>query len=348
MTTSSQQLLHLINEVLDTAKIEQGKMELQLAETDLIFQLKNTIDLFSVQAQSNQQSLVLQPPCLAHPCVLTDARRLDQILNNLVSNAVKYTPAGGTTRLAVEELAGEREGFGLYRFTVSDTGIGMSQEFLQRIFLPFEREDTTMTSQVVGVGLGMAITHNIVGLMGGRIDVQSTQGKGSTFTVVLPFQFVQSFPSADQPKTDTFTLQGLKLLLAEDNLLNMEIATELLQLDGAQVTGVENGQLAVERFAQSPVGSFDAVLLDIQMPVLDGYGAARAIRALDHPQAASIPIVAMTANAFADDVIAAREAGMDGHIAKPVDLVRIRQGLAAAFAQKPADSHPAQIQSKGV
>ena len=208
----------------------------------------------------------------------------------------------------------------------------MAPEFLERIFLPFEREDTSMTSKTSGVGLGMAITHSIVEMMGGRIDVQSERGKGSTFTVLLPCHLAQE-PQAPQPVTDpeAFSLEGRHFLLAEDNFLNMEIATELLSMEGAVITPVQNGQEAVDAFAASSPGTFDAIILDIQMPVLDGYGAARAIRALPRPDAQAIPILAMTANAFTDDVAAAREAGMNGHIAKPVDMGRIKSVLATVL-----------------
>lgn len=215
----------------------------------------------------------------------------------------------------------------MYRFTVADDGIGMSPEFLERIFLPFEREDTSMTNQVSGVGLGMAITKNMVQLMGGQIDVESVQGKGSTFTVVLPCQMTEERKEEEPARTDC-DLTGRHFLLAEDNLLNMEIATELLEMEGARVTTAQNGQEAVEVFQREAPGTFDAILMDIQMPVLDGYGASRAIRSLDRADAGQIPIVAMTANAFADDVIAAREAGMNGHVAKPVDMSRVKATLA--------------------
>ena len=208
----------------------------------------------------------------------------------------------------------------------------MSPEFLERIFLPFEREDTSMTNQTSGVGLGMAITHSIAEMMGGRIDVQSERGKGSTFTVMLPCRLATQAPATQPPAdADTFSLEGRRFLLAEDNFLNMEIATELLTMEGASITPVQNGQEAVDAFAASAPGTFDAVILDIQMPVLDGYGAARAIRALPRPDAQTIPILAMTANAFTDDIAAAREAGMNGHIAKPVDMGRIKAVLATVL-----------------
>ena len=334
VTAASQQLLHLINEVLDTAKIEQGKMELHLAPVNLRQHLEQAADLFRLQTRAQRQTFTLEPSPLEHELVLTDGGRLDQILNNLLSNAVKYTPPGGSVSLKAEELPGTQEGQRLYRFTVSDTGIGMSPEFLERIFLPFEREDTSMTGQTSGVGLGMAITHNIVQMMGGRIDVESRQGEGSRFTVLLPCSLAQEDPGDAGPaRGECFSLNGLRLLLAEDNLLNMEIACELLGMEGAQITPAQNGQEAVDIFSSHPAGTFDAILMDIQMPVLDGYGAARAIRALPRPDAAAIPILAMTANAFEDDIIAAREAGMNGHIAKPVDMSRIKAALAAALKQ---------------
>jgi len=288
--------------------------------------------MFQMQAQSNHQEFSMELSLPASTQILTDGNRLNQILNNLLTNAIKYTPAGGRIKLRAEELPGSNPDERFYRFTVSDNGIGMAPEFLERIFLPFEREDTSMTNQTSGVGLGMAITHSIVEMMGGRIDVQSERGKGSTFTVLLPCHLAQQAP-ASQPSADTgtFSLEGRRFLLAEDNFLNMEIATELLTMEGAAITPVQNGQEAVDAFASSAPGTFDAIILDIQMPVLDGYGAARAIRALPRPDAQTIPILAMTANAFTDDIAAAREAGMNGHIAKPVDMNRIKAVLASVL-----------------
>ena len=329
---ASRQLLHLINEVLDTAKIEQGKMELQLSPVDLAAQVRETASLFQMQAQAQGKDFQLEVPPFSHPVVETDQRRLEQILNNLLSNAVKYTPPGGSIRLSAREEPGDRPDWHIYRFTVSDTGIGMSPAFLERLFLPFEREDTSMSNQVSGVGLGMAITRNLVQLMGGRIDVESVQGQGSRFTVALPCPAAQvpGMPE-ESPAAGAFSLRGLRLLLAEDNPLNREVAAELLGLEGAQVTAVQDGRAAVAAVKNAPPGAFDAVLMDIQMPVLDGYAAARAIRALERPDAETLPILALTANAFADDVIAARQAGMNGHVAKPVDLDKLRAALAAVL-----------------
>ena len=328
----ARQLLHLINEVLDTAKIEQGKMELQLSPVDLAAQVRETASLFQMQAQAQGKDFQLEVPPFSHPVVETDQRRLEQILNNLLSNAVKYTPPGGSIRLSAREEPGDRPDWHIYRFTVSDTGIGMSPAFLERLFLPFEREGTSMSNQVSGVGLGMAITRNLVQLMGGRIDVESIQGQGSRFTVALPCPAAQvpGMPE-ESPAAGAFSLRGLRLLLAEDNPLNREVAAEFLGLEGAQVTAVQDGRAAVTAVKNAPPGAFDAVLMDIQMPVLDGYAAARAIRALERPDAETLPILALTANAFADDVIAARQAGMNGHVAKPVDLDKLRAALAAVL-----------------
>ena len=338
VSAASQQLLHLINEVLDTAKIEQGKMELHPEPVDLYQRLEETASLFQLQAKAQNQHFTLLPLELEHRMVITDGNRLDQILNNLLSNALKYTPAGGSITLQAEELRSELPGQPVFRFTVSDAGIGMAPEFLDKIFLPFEREDTSMTGKANGVGLGMAITQNIVQMMGGQIQVESQQGKGSRFVVTIPCALPEETSQAQVPAegTEHFSLSGCRLLLAEDNLLNQEIATELLGMEGAQVTAVENGREAVETFAGSPAGTFDAILMDIQMPELDGYGAAREIRRLDRPDSETIPILAMTANAFEDDIAAAKAAGMNGHIAKPIDMDRIREALAAVLSP----SHP--------
>lgn len=333
ISAASQQLLHLINEVLDTAKIEQGKMELRIAPVDLVRQLEETASLFQLQARAQRQTFTLEPLDLPHRQVLTDGNRLDQILNNLLSNAVKYTPAGGSVSLMAEQLPGSRPDQCICRFTVTDSGIGMAPEFLDKLFLPFEREDTSMTGQTSGVGLGMAITLNIVQMMGGKIDVESTQGQGSRFVVTIPCGLLEEAPTTEHgADAAAFSLEGVRLLLAEDNLLNREIATELLEMEGASVTAAGNGREAVDLFSQNPPGTFDAILMDIQMPLLDGYGATREIRQLDRPDAASIPILAMTANAFEDDIAAARAAGMDGHIAKPIDIDRIKAALAAVLS----------------
>lgn len=339
VTAASQQLLHLINEVLDTAKIEQGKMELHMAPVDLAELLEETASLFQLQAKAQHQRFSLLPLALQHRRVITDAVRLNQILNNLLSNAIKYTPAGGSIALQVEELAGDAQtNQPIYRFMVSDTGIGMSPKFLEKIFLPFEREDTSMTGTTSGVGLGMAITHNIVQMLGGQIQVESVQGKGSRFIVTIPCALPEDTLDAYEGTPDpgaAFSLQGRRLLLAEDNLLNQEIALELLGMEGAEVTAVENGRKAVEAFAQHPPQTYEAILMDIQMPELDGYAATREIRQMDRPDAGTIPILAMTANAFEDDIAAARAAGMNGHIAKPIDMAKVKAALAAVLKPEP-------------
>lgn len=333
VTAASQQLLHLINEVLDTAKIEQGKMELHPELVDLVHRLEETASLFQLQAKAQNQHFTLLPVELEHRMVITDGNRLDQILNNLLSNAVKYTPAGGSITLQAEELRSELPGQPVFRFTVSDTGIGMSPDFLEKVFLPFEREDTSMTGKANGVGLGMAITQNIVQMLGGQIQVESRQGEGSRFIVTIPCALPEeNTHTQPQPQCgEAFDLSGCRILLAEDNLLNQEIAVELLSMEGAQVTPVENGREAVDTFNRSPAGTFDVILMDIQMPELDGYGAAREIRQLERPDGKTIPILAMTANAFEDDIAAAKAAGMNGHIAKPIDMDRIKSALAAVL-----------------
>ena len=248
---------------------------------------------------------------------------------------MKYTPVGGSISLRAEELSGSSPTQPIYRFVVSDTGIGMSPEFLKKIFLPFEREDTSMTGQTSGVGLGMAITQNIVQMMGGTIEVESIQGQGSCFTVTIPCALPEE--DSGQPEKETgenLDLTGRRLLMAEDNLLNREIAMELLGMEGAQVTAAGNGREAVELFAQNPPGTFEAILMDIQMPELDGYGATREIRKMARSDAKTIPILAMTANAFEEDIAAARAAGMNGHIAKPIDMGRIKAALAAVWEHR--------------
>lgn len=334
ISAASHQLLHLINEVLDTAKIEQGQMDLNIVPVSLSQHLKSTADFFQFQAQAQQQQFSMDISGLRHDRIMTDGNRLDQVLNNLLSNAVKYTLPGGKISLVAEELPGNKDTQRLFRFVVSDTGIGMSPEFLEKIFLPFEREDTSMTGKTNGVGLGMAITHSILQMMGGRIDVSSQQGVGSSFSVILPCELAgdsSGLKTEDDDSLSSFSLQGYRILLAEDNFLNMEIATELLSMEGAIVTSAINGQEAVDIFESSPPGSFDVILMDIQMPVLNGYQAAEAIRKSSHKDAADIPIFAMTANAFEDDKLQAVKSGMNGHIAKPADINRIKEAISKSL-----------------
>lgn len=320
---SSKHLLGLINDVLDMSRIESGKLVL-LNEPfhleQLILGLKTMIQ---PQCDARGQQLTLSLD-IKHCAVIGDTVRLVQILMNLLSNAVKFTPEGGMITVLVEELKQKHTAFCAYRFTVIDNGIGMSPEFQKMIFTPFERAKDAMVSKSEGTGLGMSITKNLVSAMGGQIIVESQLGKGSTFIVELelPLQTSEAYQQdIEEVLPDhSFDFRGKRFLLAEDNEINREIAVELLRECGAQIETVQNGQQAVEEFLNAASGYFDAVLMDIQMPVMNGYEATRAIRASNHSQALDIPIIAMTANAFDEDVRAALDAGMNAHIAKPFDV----------------------------
>ena len=249
---------------------------------------------------------------------------------NLISNAYKFTPAGGTIWVTLEEFA-DGDDRGIYEFRVKDTGIGMNEEFAERVFDAFERERTSTVSGIQGTGLGMAITKNIVDLMGGSINVITAPGKGTEFIINLRFNFAEQEQSADENEDMPLTtadFAGKRLLLVDDIEVNREIAKMLLMGAGFVVDTAVNGQEAVDKVTAAEVGFYDAVLMDIQMPVMDGYEATRAIRALPDKKLAAVPILAMTANAFSDDVRAAREAGMDGHIAKPIDIPKMMAALA--------------------
>ncbi len=317
--TAAHYLLEIINDVLDISRIESGKMELDLQPGNLRSMLTE-IDVLIGQ-RARDQGITFAPRTsddLPAAC-LFDALKLKQVLVNLLSNAVKFTPAGGRVDCAADlmELEGDRA---TIRFTVSDTGIGIEPEFLPRLFDPFEQESAGNTTRFGGTGLGLAISRNLVELMGGTIEVTSEKGKGSTFTVVLPFTVV---PEAGATETtmsdDAVDFTGLRVLLAEDNEINREIATFILEDKGCEVVPATDGQAAVDCFLAQPAGYFGLIFMDIRMPFLDGYGATRAIRASDHPDAATVPIVAMTANAFEEDAKKAYDSGMNGYLTKPVE-----------------------------
>ena len=332
--SSGRYLLGLINDILEMARMEHGQLPLEHHQFDLRECVEECLAAFRVQAERERK--VLREDFQARTtALLGDPFRIQQILNNLLSNAFKFTPAGGLISLSVRQLDGGD--YIKYQFVVSDTGIGMSQEFLERVFEPYARELRFSARQAAGTGLGMSITKSLVAQMGGEIRVESVPGQGSSFTVVLPLAADQEARSAPDrgPEPPPFSLKGLRLLLAEDNEINMEITTELLTAQGVQVTQAWDGLEAVERFRASAPFSFDAVLMDMQMPNLDGCGAARAIRTLDRPDAKATPIVAVTANAFAEDVAATAAAGMDAHISKPIDFQALERTLARLLGSPP-------------
>ena len=317
-----QNLLMLLNNVLDLARIENDKTEMEYSVSDVEKDFRNCIAMFRNQVDSKGQTLTVTTHLL-HPYIYADVPHLTEVSTNLVSNAVKYTGNGGTICCDVTQRPGEKEGWCDTVITVADNGIGMSQEFQQHIFEPFERERTSTVSKVEGSGIGMGIVKKLVGLMGGTVEVESKIGVGSTFTVTIPSRIVseeeaQAKRAADP--SDRESLRGTRILLTEDNDLNAEIATELLQEEGCTVDRAKDGVECVDMLEKAANGTYQIILMDVQMPVMNGYDAAKKIRRMDDPQKANIPIVAMTANAFSEDRQAALDAGMNDHIAKPIDM----------------------------
>lgn len=317
-----QNLLMLLNNVLDLARIENDKTEMEYSVSDVDKDFRNCVAMFRNQADSKGQTLTVTTHLL-HPYVYADIPHLTEVCTNLVSNAVKYTGAGGTIRCNVTQKPGEKEGWCDTVVTVADNGIGISQEFQKHIFEPFERERTSTVSRVEGSGIGMGIVKKLVGLMGGTVAVESKIGVGSTFTVTIPCRIASEDETQAKRETnpsDQKCLCGTRILLTEDNDLNAEIATELLQEEGCTVDRAKDGVECVDMLEKAANGTYQLILMDIQMPVMNGYDAARKIRGLDDPQKANIPIIAMTANAFTEDRQVALDAGMNDHIAKPINM----------------------------
>ena len=329
MRGAASHLLSLINDVLDMAKVESGTMQMLDADFDLRELLNSCCGIIEGQLNDRDVTLTKQIGPFWHPRLRGSELHIRQVLLNILSNAVKYTPDSGTINFYARETLFE-EGLVHLRIEIADTGIGMSEEFLQHIFEPFTQEQQTSRTTYKGTGLGMAITKKLVDQMHGSLDVESTPGKGSTFTVRLSLPLAETAYDTpeEEPPAD---LHGLHLLMAEDNELNREIAVTLLEEQGAAITTAENGREAVELFQNAPQGTFDAVLMDVMMPEMNGLEATRAIRAFEHcPPESGIPIIAMTANVFADDVKACLEAGMNSHVGKPLDM----QVLAAEICRQ--------------
>lgn len=317
-----QNLLMLLNNVLDLARIENDKTEMEYSVSDIEKDFRNCVAMFRNQADSKGQTLMVTTQ-LQYPYIYADIPHLTEICTNLVSNAVKYTGAGGTIRCNVTQKPGEKEGWCDTVITVADNGIGMSQEFQKHIFEPFERERTSTVSKVEGSGIGMGIVKKLVGLMGGTVEVESRIGVGSTFTVTIPCRIASEDETQAKRETnpsDQKCLCGTRILLTEDNDLNAEIAVELLQEEGCTVDRAKDGVECVDMLEKAANGTYQLILMDIQMPVMNGYDAARKIRGLDDHQKANIPIIAMTANAFTEDRQVALDAGMNDHIAKPINM----------------------------
>ncbi|MCI9352275.1 MAG: response regulator [Lawsonibacter sp.] len=318
---ASQQLLALINDLLEISRLEQGNVSMEIKSFDLRDSMETWSSPFQAQAQATGKNFTLSIN-IKNSIIKGDPARLGQIVNNLVSNAMKFTKEGDRVSVSLRQMdEGKRNN---YLFVVEDTGSGMSDEFLPKLFDPYEREIRFGAKTVMGTGLGMPIVKNLVARMGGQITVSSTLGKGTTFSVTLPFDVGESPQSAQAEETkNQIQLEGRKILLAEDNFLNMEIATELLQMRGAQVTQAVNGREAVDAFQKEEAFFFDAILMDMQMPEMDGCQAAEAIRSLNRPDARIIPIIALTANAFAEDISRTAQAGMDAHLAKPINIEQL-------------------------
>lgn len=345
--TASKHLLLLVNDVLDMSHIESGTLKLEHAPVYFPDVLEDLKSIVQTDISAKQLEFHVDTKNMVHKNVITDKLRLNQVLLNILENAVKYTRPGGEICFQIQELKGQEPGFAKYEFRVKDTGIGMSEEFIAHIFEPFSREQTSTVSGIEGMGLGMAIVKKIVDRMGGTIAVKSRQGEGTEVIVILKFK-VSSQPVANEMRAlsrpeqmEIFSekekakqenlkeessenpFKNKKILLVEDNELNREIAVELLKEEGFILDTAEDGTIAVEKMRTAKPGQYDLILMDIQMPTMDGYEATRQIRKLKNPETANIPIVAITANAFEEDRQKALEAGMNEHVAKPIDLARL-------------------------
>ena len=329
---SSQHLLGIINDVLDMSKIEAGKTVFKYSDFSILDSIEELNTIFHSQANEKNQSFIITKENLKHEWVNGDKVHLMQIFSNLLSNAIKYTQEGGVIQFIAEESETNSSTYGKYHFIVSDNGMGMSADFKETIFDAFTRAESSVTNKIQGTGLGMAITKNLVESMGGTIEVESEPNRGSSFEVILNLKIVEnrvvsSTEQIEMHETDSDILDGMRFLCAEDNELNAEILMELLKLEGAECTICENGKRILEAFEQSVPGEYDMILMDVQMPVMNGYEATKAIRRSSHEQAKTIPIIAMTANAFSEDMQHTLAAGMNAHISKPVDMKLLKKTI---------------------
>lgn len=335
IAASSDHLLSLINDVLDMSRIESGKVVIEETSCSLTQILQSIQSMIQADLETKKLNFCLDDSALIHPDVVCDRLRLDQILLNALSNALKFTPAGGDIILTVTERPGDAEDNAVYEFCIRDTGIGMAPEFIEHIFEPFERERTSTVSGIQGTGLGMSITKNLVELMNGTIAVESKKGCGSAFTFTFTFRFGEI--SAEQDTADTPSEQqliGRRLLLVEDNELNQEIAVTILEEAGCIVDVAADGAEAVEKVSRSLDNPYEVILMDIQMPVMDGIEATKAIRAMSDPHLAKVPIIAMTANVFEEDCQRVLSAGMNGHLGKPIDIDKLFATLQSVLTEK--------------
>ena len=322
--TSSQHLLALINDVLDMSRIESGKIELEPKKTNLVKTMNEVHDMFLTQMETKGLHYTVSAVDITNKTVMCDVSRLNRILLNLISNAYKFTPQGGNISVTLRQTGTDAE-IGFYELRVKDTGMGMSREFAARVFEAYERERTTAVDNIQGTGLGMAITKSLVNLMGGTIAVETEQGKGTEFIIRVGFPLAEEEPEAETDDDSKVAKQqadfrNKRMLLVEDNVINREIAQMILMELGFKVETAEDGKIGLDKVAASAPGYYDGVLMDIQMPVMNGYESTKAIRALPDPELSRIPIIAMTANAFAEDIQHVLEVGMNGHIAKPINI----------------------------
>ncbi|MDE7234980.1 MAG: response regulator, partial [Ruminiclostridium sp.] len=335
--SSSRYLLSLINEVLDMSKIESGKFVLNEEEFKISELVAAVVEMIRPVMNAKKHEFHTNAAEIGHGCVIGDHVRIRQALVNILSNAAKYTSEGGRIEFTVTEKPTPENGVGCYEFIVRDNGIGMTQEFLDRLYEPFERASDVRVNKEQGTGLGMPITKNIIEMMNGEIAVESEPGKGTVFTVTIRLKLWEEAAPVSEEKSASASLgtfresnfSGIRALLVDDNALNLEIAEEILKMTGLEIETACDGKEAFERFSASPEGYYKIVFMDIQMPEMNGYEATAAIRSLNRGDAKTVPIVAMTANAFAEDVRAAKDAGMDEHIAKPLDFERLKEVLNA-------------------
>ena len=332
---SSQYLLSIINDILDMSKIENGKMEITSVPFAPAAMLEEINDIIRPQAEEKGLYYKIENHEPLDLCCIGDELRLKQILMNLLSNALKFTPEGGRVEVDIREKT-RRDSVVYLEMEVRDTGIGMSEEFMERIFQPFEQENPELARNYVGSGLGLSIVYNLVQLMNGTLEVQSCQGKGSDFLVVIPLRLVRDMEGredadelgkVEEKPYGNSSVQGKRVLLVEDNDLNMEIAKELLEMCGLQVEGARDGKEAVELVEVNPPDYYGAVLMDIRMPVMDGIEATRRIRSMGRADTGKLPIIAMTANAFEEDKKTAEQAGMSGYLVKPIDMEAVIEEL---------------------
>ena len=329
------QLLGLINDILEMSKMEQGKLEIKNSNFHLKRNLEELASIFQIQADNSGKQFICSIQ-IEHGEVEGDWGRIQQILNNLLSNAFKFTGEDGRIEFHVEEIRDSRNNYRKYHFTVSDNGFGMSQEFLKKIFVPFERETRFGAANVAGTGLGMPIVYELVRKMEGSIEVASELGKGSVFQVILPLELHEGealqkeeiSAQAASSAGEEMDLAGMRVLLTEDNEINMEIAAEILAACGLKITQAWNGREALELYLEHEPFYFDFILMDMQMPVMDGCQAAERIRNSGRADARKIPIIAVTANAFAEDIALTRKVGMNAHISKPIDFNILKKAMA--------------------